>query len=144
MNDQMCDNLAPPMPVSATATILMIDDDAPLRMLVERYLSMFGYRPLVAADGEEGVRIAAEHPEIDLIILDVVMPGISARELAERLTGLLPQAQILFCSGHPRSALERLGIDLKGAQFMQKPCRPLVLKEHLREMLAARSEGRWP
>ena len=144
MNGPMCDKFSPPKPVMAIATILMIDDDAPLRMLVERYLSTFGYCPLMAADGEEALRIAAEHPEIDLIILDVVMPGLSGRELAERLTGLLPQAPILFCSGHPKQALERLGIDIKGGQFMQKPCRPLVLKEHLREMLAARSEGRWP
>lgn len=122
----------------AAATILVVDDDAPLRMLLGRYLSAFGHRPQLAADGNEALRIAGITPEIRLIILDLVMPGISGRALSEQLTTMLPDAAVLFCSGHPASALVRLGIHIKGAQFMQKPCRPVELQQRLSEMLAAR------
>ena len=120
------------------ATILVIDDDGAMRMLFERYLTAFGYRPLLAVDGADALRIAAVTPCIRLIILDLVMPGISGRALAEQLTAALPDAALLFCSGHPVGALVRLGIDVKGAQFVQKPCRPMELQQRLSAMLAAR------
>jgi CheY-like chemotaxis protein len=118
--------------------ILMVDDDPLLRMLFDRYLTLLGYTPLFASDGEEALSIARETPMIRLIILDVVMPGLSGQQLAQQLVAILPGAPILFSSGHPVNALARLGIDIKGAQFMQKPCRPLELKQRLSEMLAAR------
>jgi DNA-binding response OmpR family regulator len=120
------------------AMILVVDDDAGLCMLVERYLTMFGYRALLAADGEAALQMAREYPEIALIMLDVVMVGISGQELADELRRVLPDAQVLFCSGHPASALGRLGVDLATAHFMQKPCRPLELKQRLSAMLVAR------
>lgn len=117
--------------------ILVVDDDAGLCMLVERYLTMFGYRALLASDGEAALRIARSYPAIELIMLDVVMAGISGQELADELKIVLPAAQVLFCSGHPAPALARLGIDITTAQFMQKPCRPLELKQRLSAMLRA-------
>ena len=123
---------------AAAATILMVEDDEALRMLFGQYLTAFGYRPLLARDGEEALRIAGITPEIRLIILDLVMPGISGRVLWDQLTTLLPDAAVVFCSGHPASALVRLGIDIKGAHFMQKPCRPVELQRRLGELLAAR------
>ncbi len=119
-------------------TILIVDDDLPMRMLLERYVALFGYRSLLAADGEEALRLARENLEIGVIMLDVIMSGISGKQLAEQLAILLPNAPILFCSGHPATALARQGIDIKGAQFLQKPCRPPELKQRLSEMLAAR------
>ena len=120
------------------ASILVVDDDAALRMLLERHLTAFGYTPLLAIDGEDALNIARTIPGIRLVILDLVMPGISGKLLAEQLTVLLPDAQMLYCSGHPASALARLGLDIPGAQFMQKPCRPLELKQRLSDMLALR------
>ena len=128
----------PRLPKENGATILMVDDDAALRMLFERYLTAFGYTPLIAEDGDEALSIARTTPEISLIIMDLVLPGASGPELAEQLAGLLPEAVFLFCSGHPATALARQGIDIKGAQFLQKPCRPPELKQRLSEMLAAR------
>ena len=132
------DGALPPVTPENPATILVVDDDHAMRILFERYLTAFGYRPLLAADGTEALSLAAAAPEIRLIILDLVMPGISGRALSEQLTALLPDAALLFCSGHPASALGRLGIDIKGAQFMQKPCRPLELQQRLQAMLTAR------
>ncbi len=119
-------------------TILIVDDDLPMRMLLDRCVTLFGYRSLLAADGEEALRLARENPEIGVIMLDVTMPGISGQQLAEQLALLLPNAPILFCSGHPATELARQGIDIEGAQFLQKPCRPPELKQRLIEMLAAR------
>lgn len=120
------------------ATILMVDDDAALRMLFERCLIAFGYRALLAGDGIAALRIARETPEIRLIILDVVMPGFSGQKLAEELQALLPSAVILFCSGHSARGLVHLGVNLEGATFMQKPCRPLELQQRLADLLAPR------
>ncbi len=121
---------------SEAPLILMVDDDATLRMLFERYLTAFGYTPLLAADGKEALRIAQETPGIRIVILDLMMPGLSARELTARLAALLPRATIVFCSGHPKNTLVRLGIEIRDAHFMQKPCRPLELKQRLSEILA--------
>ena len=118
--------------------ILVVDDDASLRMLFERYLTVLGYPSVFAGSGNEAVLLACKTPAIRLMILDVMMPGLSGQHLALQLVALLPDAAVLFCSGHPASALARLGIDIEGAQFMQKPCRPLELQQRLREMLVTR------
>ncbi len=130
-----------PMPQPASlnsGTVLVVDDDFSLRVLFEMYLESFGYKPLVAADGDTALRLAAEHPEIQVIILDVVMSGISGSELSRQLSTLLPVATILFCSGHPLEELLRLGIEVPASRFMQKPCRPEALKERLSELFAPR------
>ena len=125
------------LPAESAAAILVIDDDPAMRMLFERYLTAFGYRPMLAAGGAEALSVAGMTPGIRLIILDLVMPGLSGRALSEQLIAMLPDAAVIFCSGHPATALVRLGIDIKGAQFMQKPCRPAELQQRVRELLAA-------
>ncbi|MFN2475379.1 MAG: response regulator [Chthoniobacterales bacterium] len=121
---------------SEAPLILMVDDDATLQMLFERYLTAFGYRSLFAADGKEALSLASKNPDIRVIILDLMMPGLTARELAARLAASLPHAVFVFCSGHPENTLARLGIDMKDAHFMQKPCRPMELQRRLSEILA--------
>ncbi len=116
----------------------MVDDDLALRVLFEMYLESFGYDPLVAADGDAALRLAAEHPEIQVIMLDIVMSGISGSELSMQLTTLLPEVTILYCSGHPLEALVRLGIEVPASRFIQKPCRPEVWKQRLNELFALR------
>lgn len=118
--------------------MLLVDDDFALRVLFEMYLESFGYDPLVAADGDAALRLAAEHPEIEVIMLDVVMSGISGSELSIQLAALLPAATILFCSGHPLEEVLRLGMEVPAARFIQKPCRPHELKERLSGLFAMR------
>ena len=79
--EQPRDRSAPPD--SGPATILVADDEAPIRILLDFYLTTIGYRVLLASDGESAVQIAREHPEIRLAILDVVMAGLSGQKLAE-------------------------------------------------------------
>lgn len=118
------------------ATILVVDDDRPIRTIFELYLTSFGYTALTAASDVEALEVARAHPEIQLIILDVVMSGIVAAKLTRELTAVVPGAATLFCSGHPAAEAARLGIDLTAGDFMEKPCRPAELKNRITQLLA--------
>jgi CheY-like chemotaxis protein len=122
--------------MAGSATVLVVDDDPAMRMIVSRSLEFFGYAVLVAGGGEEALALAHGHPEIRLIILDIVMSGLAGKELAARLKTSLPNVAILFCSGHPASALARYGIEPNPANFLQKPCRPPELQRKIEELLA--------
>src|SRR5437016_412895 len=114
-------------------SILVVDDDAAMRMIVSLTLRSFGYVALVAGNGEEALQVSRDHPEIRLVLLDVVMPGLSGRELADRLKINLPNAVIVFCSGHPSEMMSLHGINPNAVHFMQKPCRPADLQRKIEE-----------
>jgi len=124
------------MSEAAPQTILVIDDDAAMRMILSFTLKGFGYLTLVAADGEEALQVARNQPHIRMIILDVVMAGLSGKKLADQLQLNLPKAVILFCSGHPSETMLLHGIDVNPTHFMQKPCRPPELQRKVAELLA--------
>ncbi|MDQ6809376.1 MAG: response regulator [Verrucomicrobiota bacterium] len=117
--------------------VLVVDDDSAMRSLFEIYLRSFGYRVLVARDGEEAVRFAVSDSEIDLMITDVVMPGLSGQELVDQVRAALPGLRVLFCSGHPAREMANHGIDLGASGFLQKPCRPADLEQQVRDLLSA-------
>jgi CheY-like chemotaxis protein len=119
-----------------SATILVIDDDPAMRTILGYSLKLLGYVALMAENGDEALIMASEHPEIRVIILDVVMAGLSGKELAAQLEASLPKASILFCSGHPISTLVRHDIDVTSRNFLQKPCRPPDLQRKIEELLA--------
>lgn len=123
------------LPAASQATILVVDDDPAMRTILSFSLKAFGYLVLIAGDGNEALEITRAHPEIRLVMLDVVMSGLSGKMLAEQLKANLPQSSILFCSGHPAAAMSRHDIDLRFEHFLQKPCRPPELKSKLEEML---------
>jgi two-component system cell cycle sensor histidine kinase/response regulator CckA len=126
---------AGPIPVPGPATILVIDDDLAMRTILNLSLVALGYLVLAAEDGDEALQITRDHPEIRLIMLDVVMSGLSGKMLAEQLKANLPGSSVLFCSGHPAATMSRHDIDLRFEHFLQKPCRPPELKSKLEEML---------
>jgi len=127
-----------PFPAALPPTILVVDDDAAMRMILSLTLRTFGYIGLVAGDGEEALQVTRDHPEIRVILLDVVMPGLSGKELADQLQINLPDAVILFCSGHASEMMSLHGIDLNSVHFLQKPCRPPELQRKIEELLATR------
>jgi two-component system cell cycle sensor histidine kinase/response regulator CckA len=124
-------------PAGSAATILVVDDDPAMRMILALSLKLFGYVALSAENGESALTIASAHPEIRVILLDVVMCGLSGRALADQLEGILPNSRILFCSGHPAATLKRYEIDADSLNFLQKPCRPPELQQKIEELLAA-------
>jgi len=114
-----------------------VEDDSAMRLLLEIYLSSFGYDVLLAENGDAALGMAASRPDIRAMVMDVVMSGLSGQQLAEAIKGALPGICILFCSGHPAKALTSYGIDLAAGNFLQKPCRPADLKRKMEELLAS-------
>jgi CheY-like chemotaxis protein len=119
-------------------TILVVDDDAAMRMILGMTLRGFGYLTLAAEDGEQALQTARDHPEIRVVLLDVVMRGLTGKELADQLRISLPNAEVVFCSGHPLEMMKLHGLDLDSVHFIQKPCRPPELLQKIEELLLTR------
>jgi CheY-like chemotaxis protein len=122
-----------------TGTILLVEDQAAIRMLLEDVLSEAGHRVLAAADGRAALELATEcDGTVDLLITDVVMPEMSGPDLASRLTPLRPSVIVLYMSGYTDHALLHRGAIEQGAAFLQKPFLPESLLSKIDELLSAR------
>ena len=117
-------------------TILVLEDDDALRDMTRTVLSSHGYRVLVAASAEEvPLRCAECSDEIDLLLSDVVMPGVSGPEIAIRLRQRIPNLRMLLMSGYSQELAFRKEAMPPGAHFLQKPFSPRLLSEKVREVL---------
>lgn len=117
-------------------TILIVEDEELVRELAVEILEQCGYVVMAAANGEEGLRICKGFDgRIDLMITDVVMPQMSGRELAERITALRPETCVLYMSGYTDDAIVRHGILEENMSFIQKPFLPDALARKAREVL---------
>lgn len=119
-------------------SVLLVEDEDPVRELVQEMLEMAGYRVHAAASGPEALAWA-ENPAhaFDILVSDVVMPRMNGGELAERLRHLRPHTRVLFVSGYPDDAIVRHGVRESGAPFLQKPFTYQKLTEKVREVLDA-------
>ncbi len=131
---------APPKPRaeprSGHETILLVEDEAPVRRLVRRALERHGYRVEEAAGGEEAVRrVADEGLEFDLVVTDVVMPRLSGPEMVDLLRAGRPALKAVFMSGYAESAVVRRGVIPAGTAFLQKPFDSEELLAKVREVL---------
>jgi len=121
-----------------TETILVVEDDEAVRKLTCRSLEAKGYTTLPAANAGEALLLCQEHPaEIHLMITDVVMPHVSGRELAQRVTALRPRMKLLFMSGYTDDAILHHGVLDAGTPFLQKPFTPRSLVQKVRDVLDA-------
>ena len=119
-------------------TILLVEDDADLRDLSRRVLTMNGYRVLPAAHGRDALRVAGEHSgSIELMVTDVIMPGMSGRDVADKLHESRPQIKVLYVSGYTDNIIAERGILEPGMAFLQKPFSPGHLAAKVREVLDA-------
>jgi PAS domain S-box-containing protein len=124
--------------------VLLVDDEPALRNVVQLVLAEAGYRVLVASSGKEALALAASQAaEIDLLLTDVVMPGMSGPQLAVELLRTWPEIQVLYMSGYVGDALTEQGLD-EGATLLHKPFKPEQLLQMVREMLDARPRRRKP
>jgi len=118
-------------------TILLAENEDSIRRLSAAVLTSAGYRVLVAADGEEALRVAGETPgTIHLLLSDVVMPRLDGRELATKLSAARPGLRILMMSGYTAEVLTSQGRLPAGAGFLEKPFLPDTLVRRVREALA--------
>jgi two-component system cell cycle sensor histidine kinase/response regulator CckA len=105
-----------------TATVLLVEDEPGVRGLAVEVLRKAGYDVLEAARGDEALDIATRHRHtIHLLLTDVVMPGMSGRQLWEQLSACRPDTKVLFMSGYTDDAVVRHGIRDVGLPFLQKP-----------------------
>jgi len=121
-------------------TVLLVEDEESVRELVRLTLASRGYQVLEAENGECGLRIAESFKEhIDILITDVVMPGIGGRELARKLLLLRPGISVLYLSGYTEDAVVTRGALGPRTAFLQKPFTLQNLAKKVREVLLSRS-----
>jgi len=124
--------------IGGKETVLVVEDQAVVRRYAATALRTFGYQVIEAENADEALQVCErERDRIDLILTDVVMPGLSGRELADRLKQLRPEIKVMFMSGYTDDAIVHPGALEKGAEFIQKPFSPDQLAIKVREMLVA-------
>jgi len=130
------DEVTPPELCHGTETVLLVEDDANLRLLIARVLGACGYTVLAASGGVEALAIA-DNPAIliDAVITDVVMPGMNGRELVEKLVDSRPGMGSLLMSGYTDDDVLRRGVLHGETAFLQKPFTPDQLARKVRAVL---------
>jgi PAS domain S-box-containing protein len=122
-------------PSAGTATVLVVDDAAALRELTRRLLQRLGYTVLIAANGEEALRVFEENGSIDVLLTDVVMPGASGPELTRQLIKQRPALKVIYMSGYTEEAIARHGGLEPGVAFLHKPFTSATLGGKIREVM---------
>jgi nitrogen-specific signal transduction histidine kinase/ActR/RegA family two-component response regulator len=119
-----------------TETILVVEDEDSVRALALLILQMQGYKVLTVSDGKKALQLVEKNEgPIDLLVTDVVMPGMGGGELAEALEPQYPKMKILFISGYTDDAVVRHGILQAEVSFLQKPFSPQALARKVRQVL---------
>ncbi len=119
-------------------TILLVEDEESVRRLARRILNGLGYRVLVADNAQEALRLLGQRSgPLDLLLTDVVMPGMSGPELAELVAAEQPGLKVIFMSGYTTESMEQHGVLESGRAFLQKPFTPQALSYLLRQVLTA-------
>jgi two-component system, cell cycle sensor histidine kinase and response regulator CckA len=127
----------PPQTASNREVILLVEDEPAVQLLERRVLEMGRYEVLVASSGEEALALLARYDgPIDLLVTDVVMPGMTGRELAQAVNRRRPGIRALFLSGYAPDEVLRQGVRAEEAHFLQKPFTPSALLAKVREILA--------
>jgi signal transduction histidine kinase len=125
-----------PSSLRGSETILLVEDEPAVRRASRRFLEEHGYKVLEAVDGGDALRLCERHEgPLDLVITDVVMPGMSGRELGERVTRLRPETPVLYVSGYVDTPLVRAGLPETAVPLLQKPFSAESLARKVRELL---------
>jgi len=119
-------------------TIVLVEDERGVRDLTKRIFESAGYTVLAAGSGAEAIALIEQHAgPIDLLMTDVVMPGMNGRELAARVAELRPEAKVLYTSGYTDDAILRHGVLDDTSRFISKPYTQLELTRRVRSILDA-------
>ncbi|MGB8673892.1 MAG: CHASE4 domain-containing protein [Candidatus Acidiferrales bacterium] len=127
---------------TGSETILFVEDEESVRELVSEYLKNAGYNVLEAIDGAQALEVAQAHQsEIHILVTDVVMPRVSGRELATRLTATRTALKVLYVSGYTDDSIFRHGVLEGGMAFLQKPFNLKTLAQKIRAVLDGEAAG---
>jgi two-component system, cell cycle sensor histidine kinase and response regulator CckA len=119
--------------------VLVVEDDEGVRWMTRRILVDAGYQVAEAKDGSAALESLAGAAAVRLVLTDVVMPGMSGRELADRVAEMRPDVPVLFTSGYTDGEIVRRGLLQPGAAFIQKPFSPDAIIRVVRERLESAS-----
>ena len=136
--EPLSEHEAPPLPLTPRAgseTVLLVEDEAEVRRLVERLLQMQGYAVISASSPVEAISAARTVDKVDLLLTDVIMPGMNGREMARLLSAERPRLRVLYMSGYTDAAIAQQGILPPGTAFLSKPFTPDALARKIREVL---------
>jgi two-component system cell cycle sensor histidine kinase/response regulator CckA len=123
-------------PARGRETLLIVEDESLILRMARRVLGGLGYTVLTASDGQEALELLARHPgDIHLLITDVVMPRMSGRELAARVTALRPEIRVLYSSGYAADEMGEDGVMSEGINYLAKPYVPSRLADAVRDVL---------
>jgi CheY-like chemotaxis protein len=126
---------APPA-VRGSETVLVVEDHEDVRQMVIASLEACGFMVLHAANGREGLALAQLHPgDIDLLVTDVIMPGMTGKEMADQLTELRPEMKVLYISGYSGEVIAHRGVLDASVAYLPKPFTPSSLAAKVREVL---------
>jgi signal transduction histidine kinase/CheY-like chemotaxis protein len=135
--------MSPTASSRGSETVLLAEDDPQLRALVSTTLRRSGYRVLEAGNGNEALALAEQYGgAIDILLSDVVMPGMGGRQLWERLLLRRPKIKVLFMSGYTSDAVVHHGVEKSELAFVSKPVVPRALLLKLRQVLDAPKPAR--
>jgi two-component system cell cycle sensor histidine kinase/response regulator CckA len=127
-----------PRDLSGAGRILFVEDEAAVRGIAARLLRQRGYEVIEAADGEEALALAEEHAgQIDMLISDVIMPGLDGPSLLKKARKFLGDAPVMFISGYAESDFSDLLQDEVGVSFLPKPLDIKTLAERVKQELRA-------
>jgi len=127
--------VAPPTQWAGGGSILLVEDEDPVRIVAERALTRQGYQVTCARDGEEGLELVQEGGKFDIVVSDVVMPTMDGPAMAREIRRFAPNLPVLFMSGYAEEQL-RKQIGIPNAWFMPKPFSVQQLSEKVGEVLA--------
>jgi two-component system, cell cycle sensor histidine kinase and response regulator CckA len=123
-------------PLNGKEMILVVEDQENVRGLALETLTSYGYSVLAAANGQEALEVSKKHKgRIDLLLTDVVMPGMDGKELAGKLRALRPEIKVVYASGYGEEVISHRGVLESGVEYLQKPFGPSALAAKVREVL---------
>ncbi|HYF50778.1 MAG TPA: response regulator [Planctomycetota bacterium] len=124
-------------------TILVVEDEQEIALLIKDVLTETGYQVLLAESGEAALRLSSAEPgEIHLLLTDVVMPQMSGKELSRKLLAQRPATKVIFMSGYTTNAIVHHGVLDETTEFIEKPFSPSTLIKRVREVLDSASQSR--
>jgi|GEM_PF-4636559 len=134
-----------PIPPAGNGTILLVEDDENVRSMATQMLKILGYTVFPAASPQEALAICTEAARpIDCVVTDVIMPGMSGRELVEKVSALRPGIRTLYMSGYTSDVIAHHGVLDEGVFFIQKPFDMNSIHKKIQEVMNAAPPDRAP